>query len=72
MLGDQPPHRHFGGAVGDGDRRQVGLVVDREGLAKMGPDRLSRRIGEEGREGEVLVGYDRIPPDDVAYFRLLR
>jgi len=55
MPCDEPPHRHFGGAVGDGDRRQVRLVVNRERLAKIGPDRFSRRIGEEGREGEVPV-----------------
>jgi hypothetical protein len=32
--GDQPPHRQFGGAVGGGDRAQIGLVVDREPVRK--------------------------------------
>jgi hypothetical protein len=41
---DQLPHRRFGGAVGRRHRAVVGLVVDRDGLAEKGPNRITGGI----------------------------
>ena len=46
-------------AIGDG--RQIGLVVDRDRLAEIGADRLSRRVGEVDREGRGASDRRRCP-----------
>jgi hypothetical protein len=48
---DQRPHRRLGAAIGDGDRAQIGLVVDRERLAEVGADDIASRIGQ--RVGKI-------------------
>ena len=49
---DQLPHRRLGGAVGGGDRAEVGLVVDGEPGAEIRADRRAGGVGQLGREGE--------------------
>ncbi len=52
---DQRPHRRFGGAVGGGDRAQIGFVVDLDRLAEIRADRRPRRIGQRCRQCQMIV-----------------
>ena len=58
---DQLPHRRLGRAIGNGDRRQIGLVVNLDRGAKMRADRRPRGIRQLGgeREASVEVGRHR-------------
>jgi hypothetical protein len=56
-LGNQAPHRRLGGAVGGGDRRQVGLFLDPDRLAEIRADRRSGGVGE--RDGQRQFSVER-------------
>ena len=52
---DQRSHLFFGGPVGRRHRAQIGLVVDREGLAEIWANDLPRRVSERCRESSIGV-----------------
>jgi hypothetical protein len=58
-LLDQRPHRLFRLLVGGGHRAQIRFVVDRNGLAKIGPDHLPGGVGETERERDKRIELDR-------------